>query len=258
MNTFSTLLYEVSDGVATVTLNRPDRHNAFDLTMIDEVNGLWRALRYDDDVRVIVLTGAGDRAFCTGIDRSVDVPQPGSPYMVEDPAVRLGPKTADLWKPVIAAVNGMACGGAFYLLGECEFVIAAEHATFFDPHTTYGMVNAFEAVHLAQRMPLGEVMRLALMGTAERMSARRAHETGLVSEVVPGDGLMEAALRCAATIASYPPEAVQGTVRAVWTAREMPRSQALATASHLVRLGNLPADRQAELFGSRTRDYRLR
>ncbi|GGO86727.1 enoyl-CoA hydratase/isomerase family protein [Wenjunlia tyrosinilytica] len=258
MSAYSTLLHEVKDGVATVTLNRPERHNAFDLTMVDEVNGLWRALRYDDDVRVVVLTGAGDRAFCTGIDRSVEVPQPSSPFMVEDPALRLGPKSADLWKPVIAAVNGMACGGAFYLLGECEFIIAAEHATFFDPHTTYGMVNAFEAVHLAQRMPLGEVMRLALLGTAERMSARRAYENGLVSEVVPAQELPGAAARSASVIAGYPPEAVQGTVRAVWAAREMTRSQALATAPHLVRLGNLPADRQEGLFASRSREFRIR
>ncbi|GAB2576903.1 enoyl-CoA hydratase/isomerase family protein [Streptomyces capparidis] len=253
-----TLRYEAADGVATVTLHRPERLNAFDLTMIDEVHALWRALRHDDTVRAVVLTGAGDRAFCTGIDRSVRVPQPASPYMLDDPAVRLGPKTADLWKPVVAAVNGMACGGAFYLLGECEFWLAAEHATFFDPHTGYGMVSAYEAVHLAHRMPLGEVMRLALLGAAERMSARRAHEIGLVSEVVPAADLLPAARATAAVLASYPPEAVQGTVRAVWAAKELSRAQALAVAPYLVRLGNLPAERQEELFTGRGRGHRVR
>lgn len=77
------------------------------------------------------------------------------PYSVDDPLLHIGPKANDLWKPVIAAVEGMACGGAFYLLGEAEFLIAAENATFFDPHTTYGMVSAYESVFMAQRMPYG-------------------------------------------------------------------------------------------------------
>lgn len=152
----------------------------------------------------------------------------------------LNPPTMNMWKPVIAAVNGMACGGPFYLLGECEFVIAAEHATFFDPHTSYGMVSAYEAIAMAQRMPYGEVMRMALMGTAERIGARRAHETGLVSEVVPGPLLLGAALRAAAVLAAHPTEAVQGTIRAVWSAHEAARAQAFARAPHLIALGNLP------------------
>ena len=159
-------------GVAVVTLNRPERLNAVDLETADQLPALWRELRFDDTVRAVVLTGAGERAFCTGIDRSAEVPQPSSPYSTDDPLIAIGPKANDLWKPVIAAVRGMACGGAFYLLGEAEFVIAAEDATFFDPHTTYGMVSAYESMYLALRMPHGEAARLALMGTAERMSAR--------------------------------------------------------------------------------------
>ena len=90
---------------------------------------------------------------------------------------------------MIAAVNGMACGGAFYMLGEVEFVIAAEHATFFDPHVTYGMTAAFEPMHMLQKMPFHEIMRLSLLGNHERLSAKRAYEIGLVSEVVPADEL---------------------------------------------------------------------
>jgi enoyl-CoA hydratase/carnithine racemase len=252
--TFSTLLYEEDDGVAWVTLNRPDRYNAFTLETVEEIHSLWTALRFRDSVRCVVLTGSGDKAFCTGIDRDAVVPQPSSPFSLDDPAVRLGPKAADLWKPVIAAVNGMACGGAFYLIGECEFVIAVEHATFFDPHVDYGMVMAYEAVQLAQRMPHGELARLALLGTRERMSARRAHEIGLVSEVVlDGAALREAAGLAARTIARSEPAAVEGTVRALWTAREQSRGQALAVAPQLVRLGNADAGRQAELFARRER-----
>ncbi|GAA2019570.1 enoyl-CoA hydratase/isomerase family protein [Catenulispora yoronensis] len=251
---FSTLQYRERDGVARVTLHRPERLNAFDLVMADEIHSLWKTLRHRDSVRCVVVTGSGDRAFCTGIDRDARVPQPSSPFMVDDPGIALGPKSADLWKPVIAAVNGMACGGAFYLLGECEFIIAAEHATFFDPHVSYGMVPAYEAVHLAQRMPHGELARLALLGTAERMTARRAHEIGLVSEVVPDNAALATAAEWAArVVADSEPSAVEGTVRAIWAAREMAKGQALGLAPHLVRLGNLGAERQAELFRERPR-----
>ncbi|MFG2657593.1 enoyl-CoA hydratase/isomerase family protein [Streptomyces sp. NPDC048425] len=238
-------------GVAVVTLDRPERHNAIDLATVDELTAVWRGFRFDDSVRAVVVTGAGERAFCTGIDRDAEVPQPRSPYSIDDPLVAVGPKANDLWKPVIAAVNGMACGGAFYLIGESEFVVADESATFFDPHTTYGMVSAYETIHLAQRMPFGEVARMALMGTAERISARRAYETGLVSELTEPGGALAASVRCAETVASYPTEAVQGTVRAVWAAKEAARTQALAHAPQLIALGNLPPERQAELFSAR-------
>ncbi|MFE6802863.1 enoyl-CoA hydratase/isomerase family protein [Streptomyces sp. NPDC057681] len=238
-------------GVAVVTLDRPERHNAIDLATVDELTAAWRGFRFDASVRAVVITGAGERAFCTGIDRDAEVPQPQSPYSIDDPLVAVGPKANDLWKPVVAAVNGMACGGAFYLIGESEFVVADESATFFDPHTTYGMVSAYETIHLAQRMPFGEVARMALMGTAERISARRAYETGLVSELTEPGGALAASVRCAETIASYPTEAVQGTVRAVWAAKEAARTQALAHAPQLIALGNLSPERQAELFSAR-------
>ena len=101
-----------------------------------------------------------------------DVVGSGStPFKFNDPGDNIGPKSCDLWKPVIAAVNGMACGGAFYMLGEVEFIIAAEHATFFDPHVTYGMTAAFEPIHMRRSMPFGEIMRLSLLGNYERLSA---------------------------------------------------------------------------------------
>ena len=238
-------------GVAVVTLDRPGRLNAIDLGMRDQLTYIWRELRFDDSVRAVVLTGAGERAFCTGLDRDAVVPQPNSPYMADDPLLRVGPKANDLWKPVIAAVRGMACGGAFYLLGESDFVIADTTAAFFDPHTTYGMVSAYESVLLAQRMPFGEVARMMLMGTAERISARRAHDIGLVSELTQPGRALEAATACATVIAGYPAEGVQGTVRALWAAKEAARAMGFAQAPHLISLGNLPTDRQAELFAAR-------
>nr|WP_107122709.1 enoyl-CoA hydratase/isomerase family protein [Streptomyces dysideae] len=252
------LTIDKDTGVAVVTLDRPDRLNAIDLAMRDELVDVWGVLRFDDSVRAVVLAGAGERAFCTGLDRGADVPQPNSPYMTDDPLLRVGPKANDLWKPVIAAVSGMACGGAFYLIGECEFVVADPAATFFDPHTTYGMVSAYESMHMALRMPYGEAARMALMGSAERMSARRAFDIGLVSELTEPGGALEAALACAVVVAGYPAEAVQGTVRALWAAKEAVLAQAFAQAPHLISLGNLPAERQTELFAGRRGRFRLR
>ncbi|MFD8304386.1 enoyl-CoA hydratase/isomerase family protein [Streptomyces sp. NPDC059690] len=258
MTTTVRLAADKDTGVAVVTLDRPGRLNAIDLTMRDELRQVWRELRFDDSVRAVVLTGAGERAFCTGLDRDAVVPQPGSPYMADDPLLRVGPKSNDLWKPVIAAVTGMACGGAFYLLGESDFVVADPTAAFFDPHTTYGMVSAYESVLLAQRMPYGEVARMMLMGTAERISAERAHAIGLVSELTsPGEALA-AATDCAAVLAGYPAEGVQGTVRALWAARESAVAAGFAQAPHLIALGNVPGDRQAELFAGRRKGFRTR
>jgi enoyl-CoA hydratase/carnithine racemase len=251
---FETLQVEAADGVALVTLDRPEVHNAFNLQMQTELQQLWRNLRGDSEVRCVVLTGAGDESFCTGIDRgeSMDHLLEGSDarrpfadadvWHLEDPGRRIGPKSNDLWKPVIAAVNGMACGGAFYLLGEVEFIIAAEHATFFDPHVTYGMTASLESMHMLQKMPFHEIMRLALLGAHERVSAQRAYEIGLVSEVVPSEELAEAATRVAIAIASAPPIAIQGTVRSLWTALELSRSQALDMGRVIVRLGTDPDD----------------
>ncbi|WP_217546720.1 enoyl-CoA hydratase/isomerase family protein [Streptomyces sp. GbtcB6] len=240
-------------GIAVLTLDRPERLNAVDLATATELSAAWRALRFDDAVRAVVLTGAGGRAFSTGLDRDAVVPQPSSPYSQDDPLIAIGPKSNDLWKPVIAAVAGMACGGAFYLLGECDFVIADETAAFFDPHTSYGMVSAYESVLMAQRMPYGEVARMVLMGNAERVSARRAYEVGLVSEVTAAGRALEAAVRCASVIAGYPTEGVQGSVRALWAAKEAARERGWAQAPHLISLGNLPDERQAELFADRPR-----
>jgi enoyl-CoA hydratase/carnithine racemase len=247
---FSTLGYEERNGVAYVTLDRPERHNAFNSLMQRELQALWRGLRRHDDVRCIVLTGAGDKAFCTGIDRMEqmggetdattddDIVGSGStPFMFNDPGDNIGPKSNDLWKPVIAAVNGMACGGAFYMLGEVEFIIAAEHATFFDPHVTYGMTAAYEPIHMSGIMPFPEIMRLSLLGNHERMSARRAHEIGMVSEIAPDGELLERATWAAEAIASAPPLAIQGTVRAIWGAREHGQREAVRLGYAYVAMG---------------------
>ncbi|MEO3783670.1 enoyl-CoA hydratase/isomerase family protein [Actinocorallia sp. B10E7] len=273
MSRYETLKYEEFGPVARVTLHRPDVHNAFDVQMMREVYACWRELRDNDDIRVIVLTGTGDKAFSTGLDRVAAavgeddrIPdigrRGGTPMHQNEPGDWLMPKSSGkLWKPIIAAVNGMACGGAFYMLGEVEFIIAAEHATFFDPHTTYGMATVYESMMMAQRMPLGEIMRLSLMGSYERMSAQRAHQIGLVQEVVPAEELQETALRVAQTMASQPPLALQATVRSIWYTREMGYRQAMAAGDAMVQLA-IDEDELSEgqrVFKSGKRiDWRLR
>jgi enoyl-CoA hydratase/carnithine racemase len=248
---FETILYEERDGVAIVTLNRPEVLNAFNRRMQEELRGLWRSLGTNDDVRAIVLTGSGDKAFCSGVDRKESIEEgylsgqknrsatggASTTYVTVDPGLDLNPKANDLWKPVVAAVNGMACGGALYMLGEADIIIAAEHSTFFDPHVSYGMVAGFEPTHLLQKLPLGETLRVALMGVHERMSAARAYQLGLVSEVTASENLMERAMWIASRIASAPALAVQGTLRAIWTANELSRNAALAQVSTLIKLG---------------------
>jgi enoyl-CoA hydratase/carnithine racemase len=278
LDDLETLAYEERDGVAIVTLNRPEVHNAFNYTMQLELKRVWTSLRENQDVRVVVLTGAGEKAFCSGIDREETIEQgylkrkPGetpraltggqvaTPFMYNDPGSNINPKQNDMWKPVIAAVNGMACGGALYMLGEVDIIIAAEHATFFDPHVTYGMVSGFESMHLLQKLPLGETLRVVLLGSHERMSAARAHQVGLVSEVVPAGELMERALWVASAIASAPVLAVQGTVRAVWMAHETTRRQALSQISSFVTLGTARENIAAgqETFQTTRIEWRLR
>jgi enoyl-CoA hydratase/carnithine racemase len=273
MPEYETLLVTKDDGIAWVSLNRPKVRNAINEQMQRELHQVWHSFRYDDDVRCIVLTGEGS-AFCTGIDRAEavsdennaamaagDYPGYPTPWMYDDPGRDVGPKSRDLWKPVIAAVQGMACGGAFYMLGEVEFIIAADDAVFFDPHVSYGMTAAFEPIQMLSKMPFQEIMRLSLLGVHERMSAERAREIGLVTEVVPRDELLERAGWAARVIADSPALAIQGTMRALWTALEVPRTQAIGLANLFTRVGSDAAafKEGQERFASGERpEWRLR
>lgn len=244
---YATIIVEREGHVATVTLNRPQAHNAFDPLMQAELRSAWRGFRSDDEVRAVVLTGAGQRAFCVGIDRreseftnlagSDSLYGTSNNFMYDDPGDDLGPKSCDLWKPVIAAVNGMACAGAFYMLAECDVIIAADHAEFFDPHVTFGMAAVYEPVKMLQRMPLGEVLRMSLLGSHERITAATAQRIGLVSEVCAAGELAERARWIAEAVASQPPLGVQATLRAVWAGAEMGAVNALSVAPALLTTG---------------------
>jgi enoyl-CoA hydratase/carnithine racemase len=237
------LLERAPSGVATLTLNRPAQMNSFTVQMAHELRSVWIALRDDDAVRAVVLRAAEGRAFCTGVDVSEMWPQPADrPFDYEDPGEFLGPKTNKLWKPVIAAVHGLAAGGAFYFFNECDIIICSEDAQFFDPHVTFGLVSAVEPIGALQMMPYPEVMRMALMGNDERITAQTALRISLVTEVVERSKLWTRADEIATALANKPANAVQGTVKALWEAVDLPRTAAVRGAAKYTQLGNVLAD----------------
>lgn len=238
MSDYHTVLFEVAGHVATITLNRPEVLNSFDQRMLDEFGEIWRHCRVTDDVHAVVLRAAGQRAFSTGVDRKNGRFRHANPFSADDPGLFLGPKQNRVWKPLICAVHGMCAGGAFYWLNEADVIICSEEATFFDPHTTYGMVSALESVGLSRRIPLGEAMRIALFGLDERMSAQRALAIGLVSEVTPRETLWERADVLARRLAAKPPLAIQGTVKAVWDGMSMSPGAAREVPLHYTQVGN--------------------
>ena len=235
---YRTIQVDVSDHIATATLDRPDVLNAFNQDTLDDFAALWRRCRLDDEIRVVVLQANGERAFSTGVDRTAGRFRHPNPFSEDDPGQSLGAKQNRVWKPLICAVHGMVAGGAFYWLNESDVLIAAEGTEFFDPHTTYGMASALEPIGMLRRMPFGEVMRIALFGLDERLSARRAYEIGLVSEVVPPGELRGRARTLAARLAAKPPLAVQATVKAVWDSYHLSAQGAREIPLHYPQLAN--------------------
>lgn len=237
---YETLLVEFHDDrVATVTINRPASLNAFNFRMMQEFADLWPRLQKNDAVNVIVLRAAEGRAFSTG----ADVKAAGAEAVVDyerpleqkDPGLYLGPKSNHCWKPVIGAIHGLCCAGAFYWVAECDFCLCSDDAQFFDPHVNYALVAAVEPIELTHlRVPYGEVMRMVLMGNDERISAPTALRIGLVTEVVEGhEALWARAHELAARIALHPPMTLQGTVRMIWESMDMNRSTALVHAMRM-------------------------
>jgi enoyl-CoA hydratase/carnithine racemase len=240
LNALHTLEFAVDQHVATVTLNRPERMNSFNEQMAAELATVWGHVRDEQDIHAAVLQANGDRAFCTGIDVSEGIWWADTPiFDQEDPGVRLGPKSHRVWKPVIGARHGMVAGGAMYFVNECDFCICAESTEFFDPHANAGVVSALEPMGmLARGVPYGEVMRWALTGSEERLSAATALRIGLVTEVVADSDVRSRAAQLAAEIAARRPQAIQGTVRAMWEARDLTPSLAQRHGLSYTHIGN--------------------
>jgi len=240
--TYETISFESGeDRVATITINRPARLNTFNDCMADEFVDVWAGIRADDGIHAVVLRAAEEsRAFSTGIDvaEGMEMLRHANVWRQGDPGEKLGPKQNHVWKPVVCALHGLVAAGAFYWLNESDVLIAADDTLFFDPHVTFGMVAALEPIGLTRRMPLGEVLRMALLGSHERMTAETALRVGLVSEVVPRAGLHAHARSLAAKIASQPTAATQGTVRAIWESLDTGLTTAIRHAVRYWQVGN--------------------
>jgi enoyl-CoA hydratase/carnithine racemase len=209
------LLFDVSDHVATITINRPERLNATDDLTRTELGQVWARVRDDSDIRVAIITGAGDRAFSAGQDIKATA---AGGIRNKVPGSRLH---HNVWKPVICALNGMAVGGALHQVADSDLIIAAEHAELIDTHLQVGNVFALEPAVLLRRMPLSMVMQLALMTKDGRISAQRGLEIGLINEVVPAERLPERAREIALSIARLSPATVQASVKAMWTSLDV-------------------------------------
>ena len=239
---YETILFEQgADKVATVTINRPEALNSFTRKMCEEFRQVWERIRVDSSINAVVLRASPGRAFCPGVDvrgGGGNVLMYDDVFAQVDPGEYLGPKQNRLWKPVVAAVHGMCAGGAFYWINEADIVICSQDATFFDPHVTYGMVAALEPIGLRQRVPLPEVLRMALLGNDERIGAATALRISLVTEVTPLDQLWSRAHDLAAKIAAKPTSAVQGTTKAIWESLDVGRNAALQMGLKYCLLGN--------------------
>ncbi|HEX4579251.1 MAG TPA: enoyl-CoA hydratase-related protein [Candidatus Dormibacteraeota bacterium] len=212
------LRYEKRGAVAVVTIARPDRANSLSRTMRAPMQAIWCDINADTAVRVAIVTGEGDRHFCTGADVH-EVAETGTTPAGAGPArqeIAWSALANRVWKPLICALNGLVAGGGLHFVADADIVLAADHVEVMDTHTSVGMVGAVENVGLTHRLPLGSVLRMTLMGRHYRMSAQRAHQLGLIDELYARESLMAAAMEMAERIAENSPRAVSLSKQAIW------------------------------------------
>jgi enoyl-CoA hydratase len=213
--------------VGWLVFNRPSSGNAINATMFLELESAWGELDNDPAVRVIVNTGNGP-AFQTGLDvvelaRNPDALRKSS-RQTRDFELRMTAWHCHVTKPVVAAINGTCAGGGLHFVADADIVIAAETATFLDPHVSVGQVSAIETIGLLAKAPVGAIMRMALLGAHERIDAPRALTLGLISEVVAPEALRARAQQLAETIALRDPVQLRAMKQSLWAALESPRS----------------------------------
>ena len=221
---YETIRVERHGPVGWLIFDRPQVGNAMDATMLRELEDAWHDLDDDDAVRVIVNTGEGS-AFQTGLDvvqlsRDKEALREQS-RRTRDAALRFTAWHNQIWKPVIAAVNGVCAGGGLHFVADADIVLLAEGATLLDPHVSIGQVSAYETIGLVRKSPAEAIMRMALVGRHERITAERAHALGICSEVVPPDQLRARAQGLAETIAQHPLDELRAKKRALWFGLEV-------------------------------------
>ena len=236
------VLVERDGYVALVTLNDPDTLNALSTEMMQELGRVWPELDADPKCRVVVLTGAGERGFCSGLRaQNIDA----DPAKRPSGYPRFTPRQCGLWKPVVVAVNGVCASGGLHFLSHAEIVIASETARFLDTHVTVGQVSGLEATCLARRIPLEVVLRMVVLGRSERLDAQKAREIGLVSEILPPDQLKGRALELARLAAANSPHAIRHSLQALWQGLDMGLDDALNNAwNHIVEHRSHPDSRE--------------
>ena len=221
-----TLLYEVDDGIAVITVNRPDKLNALNALVLHELSQAFHQARSDGAVQGVVLTGAGAKSFVAGADiqqfPDLDALE-GHRFALRGQAVFN--RIEEMPKPVVAAVNGYALGGGCELALACHLRIASENASFGQPEVNLGILPGYGGT---QRLPrlVGRGIATELILTAERISAQRAYEIGLVNRVVPQGDLLETAKEVIATIAAKAPLAVGMALEAL-RASDLPLHEGL-------------------------------
>lgn len=206
--------------VAVVLFDRPDRGNSFHRAMRDRLSRLWLELDADPDVRAIVIGSTTDRVFSTGIDvkEVAGDGEIGRDLTLRNPARGfLTSRMADIWKPVIAAVEGRVNGGGMHFVVDADIVICAETAAFSDTHVNLGFVGALENIGLAARVGLGSALYLTLVGPSVSLDAERAYQLGLAQEVVPAGRAVIRSLELAERIAANSPSAVSRSQEAIWS-----------------------------------------
>lgn len=230
--------------VAVVTLDRPEKANALDPAMLGALAGAWHEIAGDDDIRCALLTGAGDRVFCAGMDMATTIP--AAQHLARGERVDResfdGLKSVstallagfDLRKPLICAVNGHARAGGFDLMLASEIRFAAPHATFALEEVALGLYPTGNATVLLPRQ-IGWVHAHELLLTARPIDAQRAAEIGLVNRVVPVEALMDVALETADAIAGNAPLAVRATRSGVRELLTMPLAEAYGRQEELGR-----------------------
>lgn len=220
--------YEKKDKIAYVTLNRPQVYNSLHPPAHWELWRIWCDFRDDPDVWVAIVTGAGDKAFCAGNDLKYTAEHPEMLTSGDWPPGGFGGITDrfECWKPIIAAVNGVAMGGGLEIALACDIIVAADHARFGLPEPTVGMMAAAGGVHrLPRRIPLTQAMGMLLTG--RHITAQEGYRMGLVNEVVPAAELMPTAQRWADEILRCAPLSVQATKQAALEGLGWPLSIAM-------------------------------
>lgn len=240
VNLTDEIRYEVAEaGIAIVTIDRPAQRNAINAGVVDGLRQAWHRIEDDDAIRVAILTGSGDKAFCAGMDL-----KEAARMQLRVPPRDMLPVLGDvehISKPVIAAVNGVAYAGGWLFAQMCDLCIAADHALFAITEAKVGRGMPW-AAPLARMLPQRIVMELLLTGAP--MTAQRAFALGYVNEVVPLAQLQEAALRMARTIAANAPLTVRAARELVYLSSEMGRSAGLRAAHHLFESVYLSDDAQ--------------